>query len=455
VVYACYPDLDAVRLILNVQSIAVHFEKSLVQELLPALSSEMKLAPAELVPSLLNESEAAGASSGAVPYKESQTKPDVFTRGSDQAAEALPVPEPEMPADDSEAASVGQGLAGDDHAARRNEETEHIEPLPQAPIVQEQVSTVLPEEEASIDAVVEQAAAGVPEVSAREPIGDEAASAYTEAVDEKGPKPEDALPEQILPVPAEAAAETPEEEEEQPSSVAGPEASEETPPPFAAETSQSLPEAVPGSGAGQGLEFESEPERGSPAEHQAVAAVHEQTPEGDRGLKEEQTRREEPVSSSLARSQSQPVAPVIPDEKRGTPGTRRRSRRLMYAVIAAVLAVLVFIVSAIDTSDKTRQVGETAASKAESSVTVPEPTQHAEKRMPERPLSRPSLVLEIPAERYVQRDVYVVVKDDTLWNISERFTGNPFNYPKIAGENRIADPDLIFPGQRIRLKKKE
>jgi nucleoid-associated protein YgaU len=47
----------------------------------------------------------------------------------------------------------------------------------------------------------------------------------------------------------------------------------------------------------------------------------------------------------------------------------------------------------------------------------------------------------------------VVKKDDTLWNISERFTGNPFNYPRIAGENRIADPDLIFPGQRIRLIK--
>jgi nucleoid-associated protein YgaU len=48
----------------------------------------------------------------------------------------------------------------------------------------------------------------------------------------------------------------------------------------------------------------------------------------------------------------------------------------------------------------------------------------------------------------------VVVKNDTLWSISERFTGNPFNYPRIAGENRIADPDLIFPGQTIRLKQK-
>jgi nucleoid-associated protein YgaU len=49
--------------------------------------------------------------------------------------------------------------------------------------------------------------------------------------------------------------------------------------------------------------------------------------------------------------------------------------------------------------------------------------------------------------------VYVVQKGDTLWSISQRFTGSPYNYPRIAGENRIAEPDLIFPGQRIRLLK--
>jgi len=46
---------------------------------------------------------------------------------------------------------------------------------------------------------------------------------------------------------------------------------------------------------------------------------------------------------------------------------------------------------------------------------------------------------------------YVVKKGDTLWNISEYFTGNPFNYHYIAEDNKIADPYLIFPGQRIRI----
>jgi LysM repeat protein len=68
-------------------------------------------------------------------------------------------------------------------------------------------------------------------------------------------------------------------------------------------------------------------------------------------------------------------------------------------------------------------------------------------------ISRPSLELDIPKNKPTDIDVYVVQEGDTLWSISERFTGNPFNYPRIAGENRIADPDLIFPEQRIRLIK--
>ncbi len=65
-----------------------------------------------------------------------------------------------------------------------------------------------------------------------------------------------------------------------------------------------------------------------------------------------------------------------------------------------------------------------------------------------------------PLELVIPRDMariaineYIVKEGDTLWSISERFTGNPFNYPRIAGENRIANQQLIFPGQRIRLIK--
>ena len=63
------------------------------------------------------------------------------------------------------------------------------------------------------------------------------------------------------------------------------------------------------------------------------------------------------------------------------------------------------------------------------------------------------LELNIPANMPVDIEIYVVKEGDTLWDISAHFTGNPFNYPRIAGENKIANPDLIFPGQRIRLIK--
>ncbi len=65
------------------------------------------------------------------------------------------------------------------------------------------------------------------------------------------------------------------------------------------------------------------------------------------------------------------------------------------------------------------------------------------------------LVLEVPANTPTDTEIYIVLEGDTLWSISMRFTGSPYNYPRIAGENRIADADLIFPGQKIRLIKKQ
>lgn len=45
---------------------------------------------------------------------------------------------------------------------------------------------------------------------------------------------------------------------------------------------------------------------------------------------------------------------------------------------------------------------------------------------------------------------YLIRKGDTLWDISERFYGDPWKYPSIAKENDIIkDPDLIYWGFRI------
>ncbi|MFM7513380.1 MAG: peptidoglycan-binding protein LysM [Cyanobium sp.] len=47
----------------------------------------------------------------------------------------------------------------------------------------------------------------------------------------------------------------------------------------------------------------------------------------------------------------------------------------------------------------------------------------------------------------------LVEKGDTLWGIAERAYGNGARYTEIFAANRevIEDPDLIFPGQKLRI----
>jgi nucleoid-associated protein YgaU len=49
-------------------------------------------------------------------------------------------------------------------------------------------------------------------------------------------------------------------------------------------------------------------------------------------------------------------------------------------------------------------------------------------------------------------DTYVVKKGDTLWDISGKFLEKPWQWPKIWHANpEIANPDLIYPGDTLRL----
>jgi len=57
------------------------------------------------------------------------------------------------------------------------------------------------------------------------------------------------------------------------------------------------------------------------------------------------------------------------------------------------------------------------------------------------------------AERHAgHRSAYTVVSGDTLSRISDRFCGTSADYLSLAGASGLTNPDLIYPGQTIKLK---
>jgi len=47
--------------------------------------------------------------------------------------------------------------------------------------------------------------------------------------------------------------------------------------------------------------------------------------------------------------------------------------------------------------------------------------------------------------------IHIIVKGDTLWAIAKHYLQNPFLYPELARLSKIKNPDLIYPGNRVRI----
>jgi len=70
------------------------------------------------------------------------------------------------------------------------------------------------------------------------------------------------------------------------------------------------------------------------------------------------------------------------------------------------------------------------------------------------PVSGESVVanLETSQLKAIGFITHVVVKGDTLWDISKQYLNNPFRYPDVAILSNIKNPDLIYPGDIVRIQ---
>ena len=59
-----------------------------------------------------------------------------------------------------------------------------------------------------------------------------------------------------------------------------------------------------------------------------------------------------------------------------------------------------------------------------------------------------------PAPKKKRVITHVVVKGDTLWDIAERYVKDPYRYPELARLSGIKNPDLIYPGDIVRIIEK-
>jgi hypothetical protein len=67
---------------------------------------------------------------------------------------------------------------------------------------------------------------------------------------------------------------------------------------------------------------------------------------------------------------------------------------------------------------------------------------------------QPGQVVPLPMKPVlvVEEIVHIVVKGDTLWDIAGRYIHDPFRYPELARLSKISNPDLIYPGDRVRIR---
>jgi purine-binding chemotaxis protein CheW len=483
--YGCYPDENAVRIILNVEAISVHFEKSLIQKFMPALSHEMRMSPTGVVYTFpgekvggdsqplanvtpahaeaepVHQAEPAAELSPAVPEVKQQAKEEVAEfvewEEADTVAPAITSAEEPEPIDILRDAASSAGTqesltTADEWSADAAFEQEHVQEVPGKTISLDTMRTAAetPEHAASIQGVSDREPSGEGD-KAREPVA-------------KSKK----TPLEIMKASA---------KKKKPRKVS------------ATATADSRPSepiratASARSGEQYHLNREVEPlAEWSVYEERAankawkrriayaaivavLIAVYYLSGTSDKTVVEKSAQGTEPVKIEQAMVQpEQSKAETVPVKTEAELAKEKVEQARAQAAQTKLDAEQANAKAKAEREAKAQAEIEAQAkqeansqqeAKAKAQQTLVLTPLTEEQTEPPRTAdkSRAPLELDIPANKPVDIDVYVVQEGDTLWSISQRFTGSPYNYPRIAGENRIAEPDLIFPGQRIRLIK--
>lgn len=498
--YGCYPDANAVRIILNVEAISVRFEKSLIQKFMPALSHEMRMSSTGVVYTFQEEkvgqAEKTGLADKVGPDdkgEEPQPLAKVTPARTEAEPEAAPaadlssaVPEFEQQAVEEDGEFVEWEEA--DTVATAivpEEEPEPIDIFPAAASAARTHELLTSADEWSADAAFDHE--HVQEVSEKTTTP-EAMTAAADTPEHTAPVQDVSDRESSVEVnkahePAAMRKKSPLEvlkasaKEKRPKIVSATAAADSRP----AEPIRTTANAT--SGEPYHLNGEVEPlaewtvyeERSAGkawirgitygAIIAALIAVYYISGTSDQPAAKKSAQGTEPGKSKQALVQpEQSKAGTMPDKTKGELAEEKVEQARMESEQARPDAEKAEAKAQAERGAKAQAELEAKAqqeanakqknnAKARQTLVL-SPLAEQQTKLPRAAeKSRAPLELDVPANKPVDIDEYVVQEGDTLWGISQRFTGSPYNYPRMAGENRIAEPDLIFPGQRIRLIK--
>lgn len=472
VVYGCYPDSEAVRLVLNVEAIAVHFEKSLLSHFFPELSQEMRESPPAFARPFIEQETREAAAMVVTQASSLETAPSAMVEEPssvedrtgvaperieehsevEQEKEKESTHESIEPVQEVESIAVSSSTENEEQQSDQEcvtapDQTENVPSLVTISESPDEFDNPVPDSEKTESPAAEMPldASGAAELASDDGNRNEQESEQeSETEEQEQIEPVSSASSDIDILPQSVQEQDPNEEKSQPAPVLA----------FSGSTEKK--ESV-------SLEQELETEEQEQIESVSTAfsaidvlpqSVQEQEPI-------EEKSQPAPVLASAASAEKKESVSLVQERISSTgrdfdqtsPGFKEQSPKpasrrggLFYAAIAGALVCLVVIGMFYSKTDNEKP----------GAVAPPLPAKSTTPELPGKIEERePSLVVDVPTHIPVDADVYEIKKGDTLWSISERFTGNPFNYPRIAGENKLANPDLIFPGKKIRLVKKQ